>query len=146
MPHRKKDMSILRRFIADAQGQVTARESQVAELWRYYGVALVNTIFGYGVYSIFVFLHLNIYIAQILSRIFGMTFNYFTYKNHVFAGSGPNRVKYILAYLLGYVLGVGFLTIFHSFVRSPYIAGFLSLICVSLINYFVLRKFVFASR
>ncbi len=88
-------------------------------------------------------MNFNIYAAQIMSHVCGMVFNYFMFKFHVFHGSEPAILSYIGAYTLNYLMGVAFLTLFHQFVPSPYLAGFCSLVTVSVINYFVLKKFVF---
>ena len=112
-------------------------------LIRYYGVGLVNAGVGYGLYAAFVALMKNIYAAQLTAHIIGMTFNYMMFRAHVFRGAVPSVPRYIAAYAVNYLLGLTFLYAFHRVVPSPYLAGFLSLVAVSVINYFVLRKFVF---
>ena len=72
-----------------------------------------------------------------------MGFNYFMFKTHVFHGSEPAIGPYIGAYTLNYFMSLGFLTLFHHFIPSPYLAGFCALVTVSTINYFVLKRFVF---
>lgn len=116
---------------------------RVAELWRYYKVGVINTIFGFGVYALLVLCHVEIYLAQILAHLLGMTFNYFMFKMHVFHGSTPSLGSYIGAYTFNYVMGLAFLALFHHFVPSPYLAGFLSILTVSTVNYFILKRFVF---
>lgn len=94
-------------------------------------------------YSIFVFLGLNLYVAQILAHVIGATFNYFMFKHHVFHGAKPNVLSYVGSYGINYLLGLAFLTTVHRVVASPYLAGFIALVAVSFVNYFMLRIFVF---
>jgi putative flippase GtrA len=117
-----------------------------AELWRYYYVGAINTAFGYGLYALLVFLGLNLFVAQILAHISGSTFNYFMFRRHVFRNQGHPFGRYILAYALNYLMGLTCLAVIHSFLKSPYLAGFGSLIITATINYFVLRRFVFKTR
>ncbi len=112
-------------------------------LLRYLSVGIINSAVGYGLYALFVALIKNIYIAQIFSHLIGMCFNYVMLKTHVFRGGTPSTPRYIAAYAANYVLGLALLYVFHHLVRSPYLAGLLSLVTVASINYFVLRSFVF---
>lgn len=120
-----------------------ARLGPLARLCRYYMVAAVNTAFGYGVFAAFIALGVNIFIAQILSQILGMTFNFFTYRRHVFRTEHASTSAYIAAYVLNYLIGLGLLGAFHSFGWSPYVSGLGALLGASLINFFVLKRLVF---
>jgi putative flippase GtrA len=52
--------------------------ANAGRLLRYYGAGLVNTMVGYGLYAAFVALGLDIYLAQALGHVLGMSFNYFS--------------------------------------------------------------------
>jgi putative flippase GtrA len=113
-------------------------------LVRYYGVGVINTVFGYGLYAGLIFIGLNLFVAQIIAHVSGATFNYFTYSRHVFHDSSERRpVTYIVTYAGNYVVGVGLLATAHHFVSSPYLAGFVALMVGTAINFFILRRFVF---
>jgi putative flippase GtrA len=116
------------------------------QLWRYYQAGIVNTIFGYSLFALFVWLGFNIYLAQITSHVLGMVFNYFTYSRHAFAGHTTTKTRFILSYAGNYLLGLAMLTAISHFIRSPYVAGFMSTVIVSLINFFVLKRLVFRLR
>ncbi len=117
--------------------------ARLAELWRYGHVGLINTAFGYGLYALLVWLGLNLYLAQITAQIIGAGFNYLTFGKLVFRGARSNRVAFIGAYALHYLLGLAFLAVAHRFIPSPYVAGFVALVAVAPINYLVLKRFVF---
>ena len=122
---------------------VLRHADRLAELWRYYKIGVVNTVFGLSIYSLLVFLGLNLFVAQILSHVAGVTFNYFMFTLHVFTDTKPKILRYIASYGVNYLIGLTFLAVFHHFVRSPYIAGFLSALAASVINYVMLKLFVF---
>lgn len=122
------------------------RLSSARRLWRYYQAGIVNTAFGYGLFALFVALGLNMYVAQIASHLLGMAFNYFTYSRHAFHDSDVSKSRFIASYAVNYLLGLGALWAVSQAVASPYLAGFIAVGIVSLINYFILKHWVFTAR
>lgn len=116
---------------------------RLERLIRYYGVGAINTAFGFGLYSLLVFLGLNLFLAQLVAVICGTAFNYFTYSRHVFTGDRRSPLAFVGAYAVNYFLGFGLLALIHMFVKNPYAAGFIGLLIGTAINYFILRRFVF---
>lgn len=117
--------------------------SSARRLWRYYQAGIVNTLFGYGMFALFVKLGLNMYIAQICAHVLGVAFNYFSYSRHVFHGSNASKPRFILSYAFNYLLGLASLAAASLVIHSPYIAGIISILFVSIVNYFVLKRLVF---
>jgi len=122
------------------------RLSSARRLWRYYQAGIVNTAFGYGLFALFVALGLNMYVAQIASHLLGMAFNYFTYSRHAFHDSDVSKSRFIASYAVNYLLGLGALWAVSQAVASPYLAGLIAVAIVSLINYFILKHWVFTAR
>jgi len=120
--------------------------SSIERLWRYYQAGIVNTAFGYGLYALFVALGLNMYLAQIIAHLLGMTFNYFTYSRHAFHDSDVSKGRFILSYAVNYLLGLAALWAASQVIASPYLAGFVAVVVVSLINYLILKNWVFTVR
>ena len=118
----------------------------IERLWRYYQAGIVNTAFGYGLYALFVALGLNMYLAQVIAHLLGMTFNYFTYSRHAFHDSDVSKGRFILSYAVNYLLGLAALWAASQVIASPYLAGFVAVVVVSLINYLVLKNWVFTVR
>lgn len=116
---------------------------RLERLIRYYGVGLVNTAFGFGLYSLLVFLGLNRYLAQLVAFLCGTAFNYFTYSRHVFTGHRRSPLAFVGSYIFNYLLGFGLLRLISVFVKNPYGAGFLVLLIGTALNYFILKRFVF---
>lgn len=120
--------------------------SSIERLWRYYQAGIVNTAFGFGLYAAFVALGLNMYLAQVVAHLLGMTFNYFTYSRHAFHDSDASKTRFILSYAINYLIGLGALWSVSRFIASPYLAGLIALIIVSLVNYLILKNWVFTVR
>lgn len=112
-------------------------------VWRYYQAGVVNTLFGYGLFALFVRAGVNMYLAQITAHVLGMTFNYFTYSRFAFAGHEGSKRRFILSYAFNYLLGLASLAAAALVTPSPYLAGLASVLFVSIVNYFVLKRLVF---
>lgn len=115
------------------------------ELARFYQAAIVNTVFGLSVYALLVWFGLGIYAAQAIAHVLGMAFNYFTYSRHVFHGAGPAKARFVASYAGYYVLNLAVLALISQFIASPYLAGSVATVIVSIANYFALKHLVFRS-
>lgn len=125
--------------------RVAQRLARFGQLIRFYQAALVNTVFGYGIYALMIWLGLNPFVASTISQILGTAFNYVTYSRHAFRGSRPAKGRFVLSYAVNYVLSLGLLALYRLVIRSPYLAGLAATLTASVINYFVLKRFVFRS-
>ena len=120
--------------------------ARLSELWRYYQAGLINMAFGFSLYALLVAAGLNIYTAQIVSHVLGVAFNYFTYSRHVFRDADPSKLRFIISYGVNYLMSAGMLAATTIWIKSPYVAGLIVVITVSLINYFALKHIVFAAN
>lgn len=112
-------------------------------LVRYYQAGVVNTAFGYGLYALLVYAGLNIYLAQAISHVLGVLFNFFTYSRYTFQDKQASKGRFVASYAINYVFSVAFLWLFENFVSSPYLSGLLAVVTVSVINFFILKHLVF---
>jgi putative flippase GtrA len=110
---------------------------------RYYQAGLVNAAFGYGLFAALIAGGLNMYLAQIIAHLIGMAFNYVTYSRYAFRGHTPSLPRFLGAYTGQYALSVTVLAACAALGATPYLAGFGSLVIVSVLNYFVLKKLVY---
>jgi putative flippase GtrA len=124
----------------------TTELSPLRRFWRYYQAGITNTAFGYSIYALLVAAGLNIYVAQIAAHVLGATFNYVTYSRHVFHDRQRSRVRFALSYAGNYLLGLAALAAATHVGASAYLAGFVSVVVVSLTNFFVLNYLVFLRR
>lgn len=116
----------------------------LALLWRYGKVGLLNTAFGYGLYAALVALGLSMYVAQIVGHVIAVAFNYVTYSRHVFAETPGSKLRFIGSYALNYLVSLASLAAAATVIRSPYLAGAVAVVFTAALNFFVLRRFVFA--
>jgi len=118
----------------------------VRRLWRYYQVGVVNTLFGYGMFALLVAIGLNIYVAQIVAHVLGVTFNYFSYSRQVFQDAAASKLRFFLSYTFNYFVGLASLAAAVRVFESPYIAGAVAVLFTSLVNFVVLRNLVFTRQ
>jgi putative flippase GtrA len=118
----------------------------IERLWRYYQAGIVNTAFGFGLYALLVAVGLNMYLAQVIAHVLGVAFNYFTYSRHAFHDADVSKPRFLLSYGVNYLLGLASLWSASQVIPSPYLAGFVAVVAVSVINYLVLRHWVFTVR
>ena len=115
----------------------------IPRVLRYYLVGALNTFFGYSVYALLLLIGLQMYVAQITGHIIGVIFNYFTYSRHVFQAAPTSKLRFVLSYLLNYLVGLTSLALAATIIASPYFAGLLAMLVTSIINFMVLRRHVF---
>jgi putative flippase GtrA len=127
--------------------------AHLRQLFAFYQVAILNTIFGYSLYAALIFFGLKPYVAQVISQITGMAFNYVMYRGHVFKDSEAAVLRYLGTYAVNYGIQVALLALFLRWVptlvlagfsiKPAYSAGFLALLVASLVNFVALKFFVF---
>lgn len=119
---------------------------RLVELWRYYQAGVINTLFGLGAYSLLVWLGLNMFVAQLVAHVAGVAFNYLTYSRHVFRDAGPAKLRFALSYVGNYLIGLATLAVVALMIKSPYLAGLVTAVLVSILNYFVLKHLIFTRK
>ncbi|RYZ83350.1 MAG: GtrA family protein [Proteobacteria bacterium] len=117
--------------------------SEWRRVWRYYQTGVANTLFGYGLFSLLVTLEFNMYVAQALSHVAGMAFNYFSYSRYAFRDRESSAVNFILSYIFNYLVSLLFIWAASQITESAYAAGLISIAFTSVVNYFVLKLVVF---
>jgi putative flippase GtrA len=115
-------------------------------IFRFYQAGAVNALVGYGAYALFVTLGMNIYLAQITAHLAGMAFNFLTYNRYVFRGHTASLLRYLMAYAGQYVISVGALAVASLAGLNSYLAGLAAIVFISVVNYFVLKVFVYRVR
>lgn len=117
--------------------------ARFAEIWRYAQGGLVNAAFGFALFSVLVWAGLNLFLAQMLSTLISVIFNYTVYKKHVFRDALPAKMKFIGSYISNYLVSLMTLAAAATIFPSPYLCGVISIVTAAIINYFLLRYLVF---
>jgi putative flippase GtrA len=118
----------------------------LTRLWRYYQAGILNTLFGYGIYALLIKAGLWMYAAQLVAQVLGVAFNYFSYSRHVFHDSQASKLRFVMSYGLNYLLALASLAAAAQLIHSPYVAGLAAITFVSLVNYLILKHFVFTVK
>lgn len=114
---------------------------------KYILVGLVNTIFGYSVFALLLYLHLHYSLATLLASIAGVLLNFKTIGGLVFKSHNNSMItKFVVVYVVTYLLNVGSLKIFNSYNVNMYLAGVLLLILITPISFILHNKFVFTEK
>lgn len=113
---------------------------------RFLTVGLLNTIFGYGVYSLLIYFEFYQEYALLLSTISGIIFNYFSFRGLVFKIpiTVEGIAKYIFTYCILYFFNVWALSMSYEWIVSnSYIAQLICLPFLVLISWILMNRWVF---
>ena len=114
---------------------------------RFIVVGIVNTIFGYSVFSILIYLNLHYSLASLLATILGVLFNFKTISSLVFKTHNNSIIfKFIAVYCFTYLITIGGLKIFTIYSVNIYFAGFILLIICTPISFVLNNQFVFQKK
>jgi putative flippase GtrA len=104
----------------------------------------MNTLVGYMVFSLFLFLNFHFTLASFFALIFGILFNFKTHGRLVF-GSRDNTLvfRYIISWGIIYLIAVFCLAGFKWFGVNLYLANALLIPPLTILAYFINLKFVF---
>jgi len=119
--------------------------NEFQKLVRFFVVGVFNTLFGYGVYAGLILLGMHYVWAALFGTILGVLFNFFTTGSLVFKILHIFRLpRFFAVYTLSYGMNVALLSLLISMGIGEMIAGLLILVPMALVNYVVLRFWVYA--
>jgi putative flippase GtrA len=114
------------------------------QLFRFFIVGGINTLFGYGVFALFTLLHLHYVVATLLATICGILFNFKTTGALVFKNKSNRLIfRFFAVYLVYYLLNIGLLKLFDWYHINSLIAQAIIILPLSLMAFFLLKKSVF---
>lgn len=123
-----------------------ARTPHALEFFRFIAVGLLNTTFGYAIYSVAVLFGARPAAALAIAMVFGVTFNFFTTGRLVFREkAGKIFPRFVLGYLVVYGVNLGLLHLTGMLGVGPFLAQALAL-PPTVIFTFMLMKFVVFRR
>lgn len=109
-------------------------------------VGVVNTIFSYCVYAIFIFFHFHYIAASLLQFVISTMFNFNTIGKVVFKNKDKRLVwRFALVCLFMYGLYVGGLKLLNMTGLNDYATGAILVLPISVLSYFLNKIFVFTS-
>lgn len=111
----------------------------------YVFVGGINTVVGFCLYAVGLWLGLPYWLAALVSQILGTLFNYVSYGKVVFRAklTGASLVRFCAFYTLIYVFSVSLLTGLQKIGMSAFSAGIVNGLCVPVLSYFLNRTMIF---
>lgn len=111
---------------------------------KFLAVGVINTIFGYGLFSLFIWLGLHYSIAIGLATILGVLFNFKTIGGLVFASHDNAKIfKFMMVYAIVYMVNVVGMYAMLKIESNAYISGAVLLLPLAVLSYILNSKFVF---
>jgi putative flippase GtrA len=118
--------------------------AEFARIARFIAVGLLNTLFGYAIYALFLFFSFPLWLTLLVSIIAGFTFNFLTYGGLVFKDlSRQNLPRFLLFYLAFAVVNYTALKLLEASGVKPILGQAMLLPLLAAICYAGLRLFVF---
>jgi putative flippase GtrA len=116
----------------------------VGQFVRFVLVGVLNTIFGFSLYSLFIYLNMHYSMAVLLGTILGVIFNFKTVGKLVFRVN-QNRLifRFFGVYGVTYLINVAALSVFNRFHVDLYLAGAILIVPMALISFLLNKRFVF---
>jgi putative flippase GtrA len=116
-----------------------------AEFIRFIFTGFLNTVFGYGVYSLTYWIFNNKTIALILCYVIGVLFNFKSYSLIVFKSRDNSKIiLFVLVYIFIYGLNYLSLRLFSDLIGfNAYISQLFALMYIPLILYLMMKQLVF---
>ena len=106
---------------------------------RFLFVGILNTIFGYAVYALFIYLKMHYFLAQLLSSILAIAHSYLWNKYFTFRSPGRSAseiIRFVSVYAVSYLLNMGILFVSIEYFKwNAYFAGFICLFVTTVISY-----------
>ena len=109
-------------------------------------VGALNTVFGYLVFSLFIYAGLHHRVALLLGTVIGVLFNYHTTGRLVFSSANKSLVRFLGVYAVMYLGQVVAFAIFSAFGVSDYLSGLIILPPFAVLTYLGMRNFVFKTQ
>ena len=104
----------------------------------------VNTLFGYGIFALFIYIGINYALAALFATVLGVLFNFKTTGNIVFKSNDNKLIfRFFCVYGIVYLVGVTYLTILKPYF-DIYLIQAVFLLPMALLSYFLNKSFVFS--
>ena len=120
------------------------KSKNLTQFIKFIVVGIVNTLFGYSIFALLLWLNFHYTLAVILGTIIGVIFNFFTTGKIVFNNKKMGLIfKFILAYCFILVLNIVCLAIADHFGLNLYYAGLVLSGIMAVISFLLQKLFVF---
>ncbi len=113
-------------------------------LVNYFLVGGLNTLFGYGVFAVCLWIGLHYSLAIAISTVLGTLFNFKSTGTLVFRSSDNTRiVRFVLVYGVVYLVNVAAVAVLVRLGLNAYVSGLVLIVPLALLAYHLNSRFVF---
>ena len=113
------------------------------ELYKYLVVGGINTLFGYLIFAVSLFLGLHYSLAVLIATILGIVFNFQTYGRLVFMSHSWRLMgRFVFVYVTLYLINIVLLVLFNLFLIDLYLSGAIAILFVSYFGYVLNKRYV----
>jgi putative flippase GtrA len=114
---------------------------------KFIAVGLINTLFGYSLYALFVYLGLSYPYALLLATVIGVFFNFQTIGRLVFQSKNVGLIgKFFSVYALTFCVNLLLIKLLLPLGINAYSAGAIALIPTTLLSFLLNKFFVFKGK
>lgn len=112
-------------------------------------VGVLNTIFGYSVFALFIFLGMHYGLAVFLATCVGVLFNFKTIGSIVFKSKNSNCIwRFISVYIICYGVNVGVIKVILLLFSAAniYVVGAVATFIVAILSFSLNKYWVFRAQ
>lgn len=110
-------------------------------------VGIINTIFGYVIYSLLIFFNIYYILAMLFSTVVGVLFNFKTIGRLVFNHKENSAmIKFIGVYSVLYALNIGIIKTVMFLGGGSYLGGLVAIVIAAPVAFILNKKFVFGEN
>lgn len=114
---------------------------------RFVLVGVLNTLFGVGLYCLFIYMGVPYRAAVLLSTVLGVLFNFKTIGALVFKNKDNRLIfRFVSVYVITYFINIGLIRVFLCVGINEYYAGILSTPVVALCSYGLQKRLVYRRK
>ena len=107
----------------------------------------INTLFGFAVYSLSIAAGMAVWLALFIGMLLGTVFNFFTTGGYAFRELSPARFpRFVLCYLFVYFINLELIELIFTLLNNKILAQAILVFPMAILSYFLMARFVFASR
>jgi putative flippase GtrA len=105
---------------------------------------IVNTVFYYLLFSLFIWIGLEYKFAVLIATIIGVAFSFNTFGRFVFLKINKLMfAKFIIVYTVLYFINIFIIKVLNGYLYNYYISGFISAIICAGISFLLNKFFVY---
>ena len=114
------------------------------KFYKFLLVGFLNTIFGYSIFALAIFIGFHYSIALLLSTVLGIIFNFNSLGYLVFKNNNKQLfIKFLLVYLFVYIVNLILIKLIFAIVFNYYVSAAIMVIPSAFLSFILLKTYVF---